>query len=262
MRVTVLALALVSCRGVFGIDEDRPLLDAGTDGAGSAPRFCETLQPAPRFCADFEGEGPLTRGFSNEANVPDLGLAGGGAFAEASEPRSGRRAAGAVIPALVERRAVAAAELFLDLPGPLREVTVQAAMRPVTEYFPQGEGTLVIAWVNASPVGAVAVVRQAGGTRLRISVGDPPVNTDYPFDVPLPVGVWHSLEIGVMNHPFGGNTEGRAFVVVDGIPAANGRLPSAFTAARDAVVSLGAFGYGPLGAARVELDEVRIDWPK
>lgn len=57
-----------------GIDASAPS-DGGTDALVIPPdanaRFCETLSPAPKFCADFDGTGPVHEGWGNVLIDPD-----------------------------------------------------------------------------------------------------------------------------------------------------------------------------------------------
>lgn len=56
---TWLAVGLVGCRAVLGIENEPPSAHDDTTRVAEVakvevPRFCETVRPAPQHCSDFE----------------------------------------------------------------------------------------------------------------------------------------------------------------------------------------------------------------
>lgn len=98
-------------------------LDTGavTDSSGSdggAKRFCESLVPAPRTCADFD-EGKLPLGFEEEE------LSGG----TVSLDMSGKDGTGGLVSIVSPSADDAHACIVIPLPGPRTGVTVEADFR-------------------------------------------------------------------------------------------------------------------------------------
>lgn len=262
-----LVLGVGACRAVLGID-DRPVLDpdagapAAEDAAPEAgPSYCDGLSPAPLFCADFD-EGSLERGWENDGKTPDPGAFGGGVIEEDTTVfRSAPRSVAFGVPARVTSTSTSAAFLLTRAPFVPSAIRLDVDLRVATEDMPSNpSGRVILASIHFAPAGDVIVFRDALGTALGLLDDTAGGGTTAAFSERIAVGTWRTLTIHVANMPTDGGPDGWANAAVDQIVAATLRLPATFQkVTQPPTISVGVpLARGPMGAFRVNVDDVRV----
>jgi hypothetical protein len=269
-------LAVVGCNGFKAADAppgDAGGADEAIDGGAvddattvdSGPRFCETLNPPFKFCADYD-QGGFEDGWDNATKNPDDGVFGGGALAaETTDVRSSPTAVSCKVPALIDGTVKAGAELQKTLPERTTFLALVMKVLVKTEYFPATNGGLdSIAWLNYYPDGSILFVRNAKGVELWVSEGaTAPTTKTYAIVHPVPVGEWHEIQLLVRDEPLDGGPNGTVDVLIDDAPVLTlpAPLPASFQPpGTPPAVYVGAFAKGPMGESEVIVDDVRITW--
>jgi hypothetical protein len=250
------AACLVACRGVLGIDDDRPALvspeaapvEAGPgEEAGLSPNaYCSTLAPPAQRCADFEAD-DLFAGWDNAGKTPNPGLVGGGSFAELLEP-DGRKLL-ARTPALVATDQHAYATLQYTLPSLAPRISIRAKLKVVTENIP-GPTELVIMSLVFGDEGAVVIYRDKDGPAIAV------VPDGKAARIPSwPVGSSRTIGIVVTT---GANAFARGSIESEYGPEL--ALPAHFANAKRPRVAIGPSVDAPMGEVALTIDDVAMYW--
>jgi hypothetical protein len=275
------ASSLPGCGALLGVDFDdaHPTRAADAeipdtaDAGPRAPTFCETLAPAPFFCADFEGE-DLHAGWGAPGLTPDLTDTAGAKSERVevdsdSPPELGRYVARFSAPALLTKEKLATAFLYKQLPRVL-DLAINFKMRIVSEQFEPG-GRVELFEISSGDdflkqgrniEGTLLVTRTAGGVTqadiFRGGVGGSWLTHDA-FQ-PLPVNAWRNVQV-VMEHAAsrdGGTTE--IIVRVDNEIQADRALGDDLFMSNPIAFLMGIAAItGPSDVFRAEFDNVRID---
>jgi hypothetical protein len=250
------AVCVAACRGVLGIDEDRPSIDtpdavspdsdaATTDSERPLNPYCSTLAPPAQRCADFE-TGDLFTGWDNENKVPNPGLQGGGAFEELLE-LDGRKLL-ARTPALVGTGPHASATLLYTIPSVPRRISLRAKLNVLTEDIPAGE--LVVMALTFGDEGAVLVYRDREGSAIAV----------VPDGLGAHFPAWAAGAARTIGIVVGTGTGAFARASLDGSWSPELALPAHFGNARQVYVAVGPSADAPMGAAKISIDDVALYW--
>jgi hypothetical protein len=242
-----------SCRQLLEIDAERPLLpavdlvDAGVEAdAPAPPSYCASLDPQPRFCADFDGDEPVDRRWDNGRTSPDPYVTGGAALVRDDAHASAPHSAKMETPLLVapDTASVALVKSFIRPP---KRLVVDFEVRIETEDF--REAGQVIQLVNVTLSKAqLAIGRNATGLTLATFVDGK--QSAKPSTIKLPVGTWNRLTLIVVEDEVSLHVGGNLAAVLPwSAPGGTAR----------ASVGVGALGVvGPMGPFRANVDNVTI----
>lgn len=246
----------IGCRQALGIDEEAPPTseapDAGeqTSPIGTTPRqtrsYCASLEKAPDFCDDFDGDAPVITAWDNAHASPDPFVTGGGSL-KADEERfqSGPRAVTIETPMLLapSTASVALVKSFSTAP---KELVLDVGVRIDTEDFREA-GQIVQLVSVTFPVGGIAIGRGESG--LSIGSFDGKKSTSVRSTIPMPVGAWHRLSLLLF--------DSEVTLHVDGVLAAKLERGTATTGKGVTYLGVGVLSAtGNIGPFRATFDNV------
>lgn len=242
---------------MLGIDSDRGVIaeDAGDAGSEAGPRrYCGELSPPAQQCSDFDGE-PRLGGWDNDGKTPNPGEQGGGRMVASTEQYTSSPSSLAMdTPALLDGTATARAVLLKTLDANPPRLSLKLALRIDREEYPSAPGGFVtLVGLAFGQVGAVIVFRTAAGTTLQVV----PQGQSARLVPGLPVGTFREVTLVLRNAPTDGGPDGLAYALVDRQIAATVPLPTEFQQPSNVPrVLVGPQAKGPLGAIRVQIDDV------
>lgn len=248
---------MLGCRQLLSIDDGKeaPRADAAPEGDAAAPvedggassAYCASLDPQPQFCADFDDDKPVTRGWANASSTPDPFVtgAGGTLTPDLVNFRSGPRGAAIGIAALLapSKASVALVKTFSAPPGHL---TLDFDIRIDTEDFREPGQVLMLVSL-AFPTGQIAIGRTKAG--LTLATFDETAQDEAKSDEPLAVGAWRRLSLLIAG--------AEVTLQVDGALAAKLKRPANLGGKGTTYLGIGASGaQGTMGAFRATIDNV------
>jgi hypothetical protein len=292
--VALLALFLVGCRGVLGIEplpgiradagaadrdvpdatRDAPVEAAPTDATTEAtpdagPTFCSTVPSPPPghhvLCSDFdEAQDGFESGWDNADQDPDPGDINGGVLAtDAKLHWSAPRSLLATTPETVSSTADVSAILLKTIPGSgssvLGSLVLEFELYVEELDIPSSgpsSGYILVSSVDYG-VGGVILYLDSAGLEFEIA---PQLDVVHHVLVPFPTGQWVKVTLLIEDAPTDGGPDGWAYVDCAGNDA-NSTLPAAFQqVSGDLRVTLGSSAIGPVGAFKANYDDVVLGW--
>jgi hypothetical protein len=246
----------LGCRQLLAIDDRRPTLadeadaggtDAETDAAeAGGPGYCESLDPQPQFCADFDTAARVTSGFSNTGGSPDPFVTGDSTLAfDTVNFRSAPRAAAMGVAQLLAP-STASVALVKRFTGPPERLVYDLDLRIDTEDF-RAPGQIVMLLSVTFPKGQIAIGRGKKG--LSLAAFDGAVETEEISTELVPVGAWRRVSLVL--------TSSEITMQVNGVLAATLTRPAALGGKGLTYLGLGVVGaVGNMGPFRASFDNV------
>jgi hypothetical protein len=279
-----IAGVLAGCRGILGIEAlpeevpgdaaigDAAVADVATADVGAGdvvevdtgPSYCETLSPAPQFCADFD-EGNFELGWDNDtdAGIPDPGEIGGGSMLSADRMVFVSKPASLLVQTNYKLSSTGnlAAIVVKTVPSTSR-LTVEFELYVDADQLDVMGSGVTVAGLDYGNDGDIEVFLDSDGLELALYGPDPDAGaTTVQHVTPFPSGMWTTIELIVSTLPTAGQPGGWVNVECAG-GSATVALPLLIEnrVAPTFLVVLGSSPGGPVGPFRANFDNVRMYW--
>jgi hypothetical protein len=224
-----------------------PAGDAGSDALAvdaadaSGLRFCESLVPAPKFCADFDGTGPVTESW--DTAIIDPAAAG----SLARDPLGRDRAS--LLAKLVAPQSCSYVRPAKTFPTNGLGLRVAFAFRPSSPWI--GDAVFSLMSAEGGDCG-ILFHFDGAGARTHFQYGNPEQDVFYDWDGAPKVDVWSRIEAAI-------DKSGALTVKLGDDVVFSQSLPLACTPGSEIYVAPGFHCEGDAHEARY--DDVIVDYP-
>jgi hypothetical protein len=235
-----------------------PTGEAGADGATSgdattdAPvvspdgsaRFCETLSPAPKFCADFDGTGAVHEGWDTTVISPDDTV---GSLARDALGRD----RSSLVAKLTAPQSCSYARVAKTFPTSGFGMRVSFAFRPASPWTTDS----IISLFNAEGDNADCGILyhfEVGLARVHLQYGNPEANDMFEWDGAPALDAWSTIDTTI-------DPNGILTIVLNGKKVLTLDLPAGCTPGNEVYIAPGFHCEQEVHEARY--DDVIVDYP-